>query len=50
MCDKCVELDDKIEHCKRISASMTDRLTLDRTKELVAQLETQKAALHPEKN
>ena len=48
MCDKCVELDDKIEHYKRISASIGDQLTIDRIAELVAQMKAQKAALHPE--
>jgi hypothetical protein len=47
MCDKCKELDDKIEHYERISASITDQLTIDRIKELVKQIKTQKDALHP---
>ena len=48
MCDKCVELDGKIEHYKRVSASINDQLTIDRIKELVEQMEAQKAARHPE--
>ena len=48
MCDKCLELDGKIEHYQRISASITDQLTLDRIKELVEKMKAQKAALHPE--
>jgi hypothetical protein len=47
MCDKCVELDSKIKHYKRISASISDQLTIDRIKELVEQM-AQKSALHPE--
>jgi hypothetical protein len=48
MCDKCVELDGKIEHYERISASISDQLTIDRIKELVEQMKAQKSALHPE--
>ncbi len=48
MCNKCLELDGKIEHYQRISASITDQLTLDRIKELVEKMKAQKAALHPE--
>ena len=49
MCDKCIELDDKIEHYERISVSINDQLTIDRIKELVEQMKAQKAALHPER-
>jgi hypothetical protein len=38
MCDKCTELDGKIEHYERISASISDQLTIDRIKELVERL------------
>jgi hypothetical protein len=48
MCDKCAELDGRIEHYRRIAASISDQLTITRIKELVAKLETQKAELHPE--
>ena len=48
MCDKCVELDGKIEHYERVSTSINDQLTIDRVKELVEQMKAQKAALHPE--
>ena len=48
MCDKCAELDGRIEHYRRIAASISDQLTISRIKELVAKLETQKAELHPE--
>jgi FAD/FMN-containing dehydrogenase len=48
MCNKCVELDGKIEHYKRISASISDQLAIDRNTELVEQMKAQKAALHPE--
>jgi hypothetical protein len=48
MCDRCVELDGKIEHYRRIASSINDQLTIDRIKSLIAELEAQKAALHPE--
>ena len=47
MFDKCIELDDKIEHYERISVSINDQLTIDRIKQLVEQMKAQKAALHP---
>jgi hypothetical protein len=31
MCDKCVELDDKIEHYRRLSFRMTDQQTIDQS-------------------
>jgi hypothetical protein len=48
MCDKCDELDRKIEHYNRISGSINDQLTIDRIKELVEQMWALKAALHPD--
>jgi hypothetical protein len=48
MCEKCVELDDKIQHYERIRSAISDQLTVDRIKELVEQMRAQKAALHPE--
>jgi hypothetical protein len=48
MCDKCIELDGKIEHYERVAASIPDQLTIDRIKELVEQTKAIKAALHPQ--
>ena len=48
MCDKCTELDEKIDHYRRISRSITDQLTIDRINEVIAKYEAQKAALHPD--
>ena len=48
MCDKCVELDGKIEHYQRLWSRITDQPTLDGIKELIARMKAQKAALHPE--
>jgi hypothetical protein len=47
MCEKCVDLDNKTEHYRRISASISDQLTVDRIDALVEKLEAEKAALHP---
>ena len=49
MCDKCVELDGKIEHYERIRLSIADQVTVDRIKELVAEMNAQKAKFHTEK-
>ena len=45
----CAKLDVKIEHYERIRSSIGDRVTVDRIKELVAEMNTQKAKFHPEK-
>ena len=47
MCDKCQELDKKIEQYERIAASINDQFTIDRIRALVEELRVQKAALHP---
>ncbi|CAN7688489.1 hypothetical protein LJR220_006632 [Bradyrhizobium sp. LjRoot220] len=46
MCEKCTELDDKIEHYKRISTYVTDQLTLEGIAGLIKQMKAEKAALH----
>jgi hypothetical protein len=48
MCDVCDQLDEKIEHYKKVRSAMTDQLTIDGITALVAELQAQKAALHPE--
>ena len=48
MCDKCAQLDKKIEHYRRLLLGIGDQLTVDRIKQLIADLRAQKAALHPE--
>ena len=47
MCDKCIELDGKLEHYQRMPSRITDQPTLDGIKELIARMKAQKAALHP---
>jgi hypothetical protein len=48
VCEKCIELDTKIARCRRLSLAISDQLTIDRIKALILELQTQKAALHPE--
>jgi hypothetical protein len=48
MCEKCVEIDSKIERYRRLSAGLTDPPTLDGIRKLIEQMKAQKAALHPE--
>ena len=50
MCDKCKELNDKIEQYRRIAGSINDQLTIERINELIASMEAQKAALHSEQH
>jgi hypothetical protein len=47
MCEKCRELDDKIERYSRIALSITDQLTVDRIKLLIEELRNEKERLHP---
>jgi hypothetical protein len=47
MCDKCVELDGKIEHYQRMASRITDQAMLDGIRELIERVKAEKAALHP---
>jgi hypothetical protein len=47
MCEQCVEIDKTIERYRRILLSIGDQITVDRTKELIAELQAKKDALHP---
>ena len=48
MCEKCVEIDKNIDRYRRIQRTIPDQVTIERTKELIAELVAQKAELHPE--
>jgi hypothetical protein len=50
MCDKRVEIDEKIKRYRSIVRSITDQPTVDGAKALIADLDAQKAALHPERS
>ena len=48
MCEKCVELDGKIEHYRGIASRNTDEAMIRGIKVLIERAKAQKAALHPE--
>jgi hypothetical protein len=48
MCEKCVEIDGKIDHYQRMASRITDPAMLDGIKELIERMKAQKATLHPE--
>jgi hypothetical protein len=48
MCEQCVEIEKTIERCRRLLRSIDDQITIERTEQLISDLELQKAALHPE--
>ena len=48
MCEKCVELDEKIGRYESLSARINDQQTLDGIKKLIERMQAQKAALHRE--
>jgi hypothetical protein len=48
MCDKCVELDKKLEQYRRLASSITDQLTIARLNKLIEDTVAQKAELHPD--
>jgi hypothetical protein len=47
MCEKCIEIDKKIEHYQVMASRITDQPVLDGIKELIQRMQAQKAALHP---
>jgi hypothetical protein len=46
MCEKCVEIDNRIEHYRLMASRITDQAMLDGIKELTERMRAQKAALH----
>jgi hypothetical protein len=48
MCDKCIELDKKLEQYRRIASSITDQLTIDRLNKLIRDTVAERAKLHPD--
>jgi len=46
MCTKCDELNKRIRRYNRLSASINDPTIIDRFNQLVAELESEKVALH----
>jgi hypothetical protein len=48
MCDKCDVLDAKIEHYRKLTSGIFDRLTLDGIADRIKEMVAQKVRLHPE--
>ena len=48
MCEKCDELDEKIEQYRKILLSIGDQITVERLAGMIGDLRTQKETLHPE--
>jgi hypothetical protein len=48
MCDKCAELDGKIEHLKALARRITDGAMMDTITQLVQEHQARKLELHPE--
>jgi len=48
MCEKCIEIDKKIEHYRVIASHTTDEPLLDGIKKLIEGMQTQKDVLHSE--
>ena len=48
MCDKCQELEKKIERYRRLALSINDQLTIDRFNQLIKEMAAEKARLHPD--
>ena len=46
MCDKCKQLETKIQHYRMIATQAFDSLTVERIKEFVRELELRKEAMH----
>ena len=48
MCEKCQELEKKIERYRRIAFSINDPLTIDRLNQLIKDTDAERAKLHPD--
>ena len=46
MCDKCQQLETKIQHYRMIATQAFDSLTVERMKEFIRELERRKEATH----
>ena len=47
MCEKCFELQEKLDRYRRLRALITDRLTLEAIEGLLKRYEEERSALHP---
>ena len=48
MCEECKPIDERIERYRRLAKGINDPQTIDVIARMVAELEAQKKALHPE--
>jgi hypothetical protein len=48
MCEKCDEIDKTIERYRQVQRTILDQVTVERAKQMITELQAQKAALHPE--
>ena len=48
MCEKCAELDFRIDRCRRLIAVATDQIAIEGIDALVKSYMAEKAALHPQ--
>ena len=48
MCSQCDQIDAKIKRLRAVASRMLDQQTLNGIAELIAELEAQKAAFHPD--
>lgn len=48
MCEKCVEIDAKIERYRMVQSRILDRIAVDGIANLIAELLAKKAELHPD--
>jgi hypothetical protein len=48
VCEKCVQLDSKIEHYRLLASRVTDHPLLEAIKELIERMQAQQLALHTE--
>ena len=46
MCDKCSTINKTIERFRQVRRSISDQLTVERARQVIAELEEQKAVLH----
>jgi hypothetical protein len=49
MCEKCIELDAKIDRYEQFARLVTDQRTLDGIAKIIEEANAEKAALHPER-
>jgi hypothetical protein len=50
MCEKCLEIDEKIERFRRLSNTVDDQRVMDTIKTLIDQMEAEKIGLHRQGN